>query len=362
MTVAAPTDWLQELILNLAGETFGEYVIDGFLSKGAFGLVFDCHHAASNQPAALKLLNPTRFNAPNAIDFHNESTMLESLNACDGTVSLYARGDYRLPPALSNLPFEMVLPYQVMPKATKILDDYCRSLDAIASTSDLERLYLWRSAVLSLAQTHAHNVAHRDLKTENCLVFEGKHGKLTVQYADFGRGKDLAAPASRPTEMYLSGRGDPFHAPPESLYLQAGPERKDFVAADYYGVGSIFVELLTGLPLTQQTVGNFKDAQDQAEYDFNAGRRRDLSVLTSKHNLILKGISKTVPRSLQDDLYQILRVLCNPDPGKRIGPGPYNRDRRNREPLLWVLDRIDIMIKRLEIEERAKRRQKGKAA
>jgi serine/threonine protein kinase len=353
MTTAVTTNWIDNLFL---GEAAGNYVLESFRGHGQFGLVFEARDASSGASAAVKMLHPGRLQSEHIIDFDNEGTILEKLVDCDGAVTMHSRGQFIIPAASSGWPFDTTLPFQVLTLAEGSLSDLCESPEARASLTTLRRLQLWRSAVLSLMRVHASGVAHRDVKAENCLVFTDKAGKPVIRYGDFGRGKDLALTRSRPEDAYILGRGDPFHAPPEAVFLQAGATPQHFIAADYYGLGSILVELLTGFSMTQISVSDIGGARAQAAYDLEHGQARDLTVLSSKHDLVIEGVAKLLPKSVQSDTQILLATLCHPVASERLVRGPFGRDRKDREPLTWVLRRIDIMTRRIRIEERMAKR------
>ncbi|MBD8661477.1 protein kinase [Frigoribacterium sp. CFBP 8754] len=353
MSTSAPTTWIDELFV---GETIGDFFIDSFLGHGQFGLVFEATYPVDGTQAAVKVLHPERLQSAHITDFENEGSILEKLVNCDGVVKLLGRGSYVIPPAKSGSPFTLTLPFQALALADGPLSDLCSSPAARAKVSLAKRLQLWRSAVLSLMRMHAAGVAHRDVKAENCLVFTEAGGKSVVRFGDFGRGKDLALLRSRPEDAYLIGRGDPFHAPPEAVFLQGGATTDDFLAADYYGLGSLLVELLTGQSMTQISIGDIRGARTQAAYDLEHGQVRDLAVLTNKQELVVESVVSILPKSVQDDARVLLATLCHPVASKRLVRGPYGKDQKDRESLTWVLRRIDIMTKRIQIDERMARR------
>lgn len=341
---------------QLIGETPDDYDLKSHRANGHFALVFEAEHVTSGQIAAVKVLHPGRLRAENLIDFANEGEILYKLAGCDGAVSIFSRGHLIYPPAKSGYQFDLELPFQVLALADGSLKSFCDSPAALRRLPLVKKLQLWRSATLSLMRVHAHGVAHRDIKADNCLVFTDASGKSTVRYADFGRAKDLSKVRSRAESDYAAGRGDLTHAPPEAVLYQAGAEPEDFIAADYYGLGSILVELLTGFSMTQVEVNDLGGTLRQAAYDFSKGQARDISVLKSRHDLIVEEIVQLVPKSIQSDVRTLLITLCNPVAVNRLTRGPYGRDQNDREPLNWVLRRIDIMSKRLLIDAKLAKR------
>ncbi|MCS6548416.1 protein kinase [Curtobacterium flaccumfaciens pv. flaccumfaciens] len=348
---------IDELFL---GGRVGPCRVESLRGHGQFGLVFAGVNEETGAPVAIKFLNPSRLQSVHLNDFEGEGRMLERLESCDGVVTLHDRGNFILPSELTGSPFEIVVPYQTMALAEGPLSDLCETPEARAQLSDLQRLQLWRSAALSMMRMHGQMVANRDVKAENCLLFFDKNGDYIVRFGDFGRGKDLSLIQSRPDDAYFQGRGDPFHAAPEAVYLQAGADAPDFVAADYYGLGSLLVELLTGQSMTRLSVTDVRGARDQAMYDLERGQVRDLAVLTTKHELVVESVANVLPKSVREDARVLLGTLCDPVPSRRLVRGPFGRDKNDIQPLTWVLRRIDIMIRRIKIDNRTARRLHGR--
>jgi len=97
------------------------------------------------------------------------------------------------------------------------------------------RLYA-AELVLALSHLHSHGVAYRDLKPENVLLDEDGHVKI----CDFGLSKDNV---SEPTAGASSLCGTPEYLAPEVL-----DRRGHGTCVDWWGLGMVLYELLTGLP------------------------------------------------------------------------------------------------------------------
>jgi hypothetical protein len=158
-----------------------------------------------------------------------------------------------------------------------------------------------------------------------------------------------------PIGAYVQGRGDLRFAAPEFLWLQGGDTASDFLAADYYGLGSLLVELATGQPLTSLALGDVGAVLRQAAVDLQRGQTSDLATLNLKYRRVIADVMDLMPKAIQQDAQVLLASLCEPIPTERLARPPYQRD-RHAEPLEWVLRRADIMIRRLEIDAREERR------
>lgn len=84
---------------------------------------------------------------------------------------------------------------------------------------------------------HARKILHRDIKPQNLLISKGGELKL----ADFG----LARAKSVPSNTYSNEVVTLWYRPPDVLL----GNKKYSTSLDMWGVGCIFVEMLTGQPL-----------------------------------------------------------------------------------------------------------------
>ncbi|WP_246391014.1 protein kinase domain-containing protein [Nocardioides soli] len=223
-----------------------------------------------------------------------------------------------------------------------------------------ERVAHWRGAILGVHQMHLSTVAHRDLKAENCLLMAGTHNAIEVRVSDLGRSKDFGLAPTLPPWVYLGGLGDRSHAAPEFLYLQGGNSGDDFRLADLYGLGSLLAELATGHGMTSLALGSWNDVLRQAEIDLAAGVTRNLSTLRSQYKRACAEAVEDVPGVIRNDVATLLEQLCDPVPGGRL-PRYSGRRTRREDGLKWLLDKADILGRRLQVEARkpSYRRRKG---
>jgi serine/threonine protein kinase len=342
----------------LVGLELGGYRIGPYLKGGEFGMVFEVTDLATNSPFAMKILTPTN-NAQAAAEFDGEGELLKKLAKRSNVINCFESDTAVVSVDLNGMQVPLALKYHVMALASGSVDELTDDPVNLAALSWVDRLHHWRGAIKGIHQMHLSRVAHRDLKTSNCLLMlDG--GKSEVRIGDLGRSKDFSQPPSLPPNEYFFGRGDNRFAPPEYLWCQGGCTEHDFRCADLYGVGSLFVELATGHPVTALAIGSWEDAQREGAQDRRIKYRRDLAVLRPKFHRAIEHMAVQVPPEIRQEAVKLIRQLCDPVPSqrqpKRMGKPPKAPD----EGLGWLIRRADILLGGLTVD-RHKWKQSHKA-
>lgn len=348
-------------IASLSGQTINGYEIGDCIDDGQFGLVFEATRQSTGAVFAMKVLLPNH-DAFSAADFDSEGVLLRQLIKCSGVINIVDTGSTTLPmslavpgavpgsgQAMTSVPIP--IRYHVLAMASGNLEEITSDPGSLAKMAWPERIGLWRTAVKGVHQMHLNSVAHRDLKSSNCLiVVQGSHSEIRI--GDLGRAKDFRLPPTLPTHEYLAGRGDRRFGPPECLWMQAGSEAIDFRNADLYGLGSLLVELVTGHPMTTLAVGSWQDAVVEGTRDLLSGNVRDLSVLRPQFRRVFGEIGTVLPRAIRHEGVDLIAQLCDPVPEARQ-PGRGRKRQIPPEPgLNWLLRRADILGRRLSVDSR----------
>ena len=201
--------------------SIGPYRISKELGRGAFGVVYRGRDEKLDRDVAIKVLNRAALSSQKAVDrFKREAKVVAGMHHSN-VVPVYQFDEYeggyyiasRFVPGKS---LSDAIPENGLPAAAAVE---------------------WAAQLLeALAYAHSRGVMHRDVKPDNALLDE--KGQLFL--TDFG----LAGWVGQ-AEMTQDGSvmGTPVYMSPEQA---RGSTREVGPAADQYGAGVVFYELLTG--------------------------------------------------------------------------------------------------------------------
>jgi serine/threonine protein kinase len=340
--MASPTPPEAALFLN---QTLGgRYKVTAYLNRGGFSLLFRGVDTTSGLDIAIKVLHPGA-TPDNHLEFEGEATLLRQLKGCSHVVDLHDDGRDHV--QVQVLATRAVVPipvrYQILELAEGDLSDVVANR---ASISWSERIMLFRNMALGVHQMHLGKVVHRDIKSENGLLFPGPGKSMVLKVADLGRSRDVTLPPRFSPDQYEHGRGDLRFAPPEALWLQVVDAAPSWRRADLYLLGSVLYELATGQGITALALGNpmaviMSKAQlgvPQRAADY----RGRVNELRGKYQTAFDLFANEVPREIEWEARQLLEQLCDPDPSRR-GPR-FRADLARTDGLEWVLRRSDIIL------------------
>ena len=214
--------------------------------------------------------------------------------------------------------------------------------DLRSQANRMKRLNLaWRLRSMhhisvGLRQLHERGIAHQDVKPSNVLTFENEGSKLT----DLGRSSQMGV--SGPHD-HRPIAGDKTYGPPELLYGDtSGDWNCRRFACDAYHLGSMIAFFETGVPIWPQIEGRLKPTFHHLSW--SGGYSRVLPYIKAVHDEVVRDFETRVDTEYREDLSEIVRQLCEPDPilrghpRNRIGVGnPYSLER-----YVSILDRLAL--------------------
>jgi eukaryotic-like serine/threonine-protein kinase len=302
-----------ELWQRLQDHVSTEYVLERELAGGGMSRVFVAHQRSLNRRVVIKVLPPSLAASVSAGRFRREILVSAGLQHPQ-IVPVLTTGE------LDGLPF-FIMPF--------IEGDSLRMRLQRGPMSIRETINVLRDVTRALAFAHRAGVVHRDIKPDNILL-AGDSAVVT----DFGVAKALVA-ARNPETATGTGEvtsvgvsvGTPQYMAPE----QAAADPKTDHRADFYALGIVGYEMLTGSPpFHGRRRADLLKAHLAEEPPPLAARRPDTP--TALRSLIEKCLRKD-----PDDRFQaaneIARVLDSPDvaSGEIASPAhrPWSAARRN---------------------------------
>merc|ERR1712232_1180632 len=204
-------------------------------------------------------------------------------------------------------PFIVVLHYAFQtPKKLYFVLEFCSGgelfyhLSRAGRFSESRCRFYASELLLALAYLHSLNIIYRDLKPENVLLDIDGHAKLT----DFGLSKEGIEDNFSAKSMC----GTPEYLAPEIL-----DKRGHGKGVDWYSLGALTYEMLTGLPPFY--------TRDREKL-FERIRRSELSY----------------PSYISPVAKSLLVSLLALDPAKRLGGGPGDGDEVKSHPFFAGID------------------------
>lgn len=278
------------------------YIVENGDGKKAFLKALD-------YSKALRAPDPARALEALTKAFNFERDVLNKCRGLDRVVTALADGSVHVNGAADG-----VVQYLIF----ELAEGDIRGKATVAKNFDLAwALRSLHQVATGMRQLHGKEIAHQDLKPSNVLVFPGNISKVS----DLGRAafKGHIAPHDG-----FPVPGDPTYAPPELRYGYADPDwNKCRLGCDAYLLGSMVVFFFTGVGMTSQIEaelqpnhswrvwgGTYQDVLPYVRTAFtNVVIRFENEILTQYGNPILK-----------NDLSEIVKHLCEPDPQLRGDP------------------------------------------
>ena len=213
-----------EHALPFADRQFGDYELQGEIARGAMGVVYRAYQKSLKRIVAVKMIRSAMLaNDDDVARFRSEAEAAGSLDYTN-IVLICEVGEFQ-----GQHYFSMKL----------IEGETLRENLAELLQNPRAAARLMAIVARAIHAAHQRGILHRDLKPRNILVDENGEPHVT----DFGLAKQIDSASS----ATLSGQiiGTPSYMAPEQAN---GGGKNVTTAADVYGLGAIFYELLTGVP------------------------------------------------------------------------------------------------------------------
>ncbi len=250
----------------IADRTIGKYVINEFVGRGGWSIVYKGVHATLNMPVAIKMLRHNLAAQPEFLDgFENEASIIGGLNH-ENIVKVYdIEHLYRT---------VFIIMEYVQGRA---LSSILRSVKRLPLT---RALHILLQVCSGLEYAHKSGIVHGDVKPSNILIREEDKAKIL----DFGL-------ACAPGTIRSSMAGTPHYAAPEQINKGLLDERSDI-----YSLGIAAYRIITG------------------HYAFSASDAR--SLLRMHLTADIPDPRSLVP-DLPDELYTFLTRATRKNPAER---------------------------------------------
>jgi len=206
----------------------GPYTLLRQIGEGAISNVYLARHRHLSRPAAVKVLKPQSTTDEWIARFEREVQLASRLSH-PNTIAIYDYGK------TGDGVFYYAMEYLEGLSLADLVANYGPVPPARAA-------YLLRQACASLAQAHANNLIHRDVKPQNIMMCEIHGERDVVKVLDFGLVKRTDDAGTRDLTRSLRILGTPLYMAPERIRTpgEVGP------ATDVYSLGAVAFHLVTG--------------------------------------------------------------------------------------------------------------------
>jgi serine/threonine-protein kinase len=219
------------LVVDLIGQSIGNYVVKEKIGAGGMGTVYMCEHPLIRRRAALKVLHPEHAAQEETVErFFHEATAATEIGH-ENIVEVYDFG--RLPDP-SGGPDVVYLMMELLEG-----ESLAHRLKHGELSFD-ETVHILRQCCSALAASHQKGIVHRDLKPENVFLCRRTSDPLFAKIVDFGIAKLLTAPGGGKTRAGTV-LGTPLYMSPEQCQGRLDIDGR----ADVYSLGVMMYEMLT---------------------------------------------------------------------------------------------------------------------
>jgi serine/threonine protein kinase len=223
---------------DLVGQVLADrYHIMKKLGEGGMGQVYLAEHVKMKRRSAIKVMNPSMANDPEAVARFNREAANASRISDAHVCAIYDFGE--TPEGLIYIAMEFVEGEQL----TELL-----AREGALPVLRAAGIALQVAAALQAA--HDLGIVHRDLKPDNIMLTRGRDGADGVKVVDFGIAKTVGGESGQQVTRTGLVVGTPEFMSPEQL---AGDKLDG--RSDVYSLGLVLFKMLTGaLPFPADSV------------------------------------------------------------------------------------------------------------
>jgi len=211
----------------LPGQNIGGYVVHSKVGEGGMGLVYRAQHPSIGKRVAIKVLGPVFSRDEEVVArFEQEARLVNEIHH-PNIVDIFQFGN--LPDGRKFMVMELLEGESLSGRIERgqiPAHEAAEILDGIAD---------------ALIATHAKNIVHRDLKSDNVFIVTA-HGRSTVKLLDFGlaklSGNDPRAITKTKTGIVV---GTPHYMSPEQIRGKPADQR-----TDVYALGILAFKMMSG--------------------------------------------------------------------------------------------------------------------
>jgi tRNA A-37 threonylcarbamoyl transferase component Bud32 len=258
-------------------ERLGQYTLDRIIGEGAMGAVYRAHHALLRRPTAVKVLRSERMTARGRGRFEREAQITSRLTH-PNTVAIYDYGRSDR----GNL-------YLAMEYLQGLTLDQVVKLGG--PIEERRVVHLLKQVAGSLAEAHAQELVHRDIKPQNVMVCHRAGLPDFVKVLDFGLVKESeSGDASDDPRLTTEGAavGTPLYMAPEAASASMDVDAR----ADLYSLGVLAYYMLTGVVPFSGTTSREVFRRHQEERPVRPSDRLGREVAPALEQAVLRCLAK----------------------------------------------------------------------
>ncbi|MCP1133371.1 protein kinase [Paenibacillus polysaccharolyticus] len=283
---------------------------------GSTSLLFTAEDSVTGKSVVLKFLHPKIEDPYWRAAFEREQQLLSELKGMSYVVEILDTNCTLELNFSKSYPTEppVILHYLPLERGSQDLCEYIKT----GNNDPLESLQIFSKLCKAVEELHKQGISHRDLKPNNCILFNDGSLKLIDFALSYREGSKVLSQGERYTRWYSIFIPNHLYGAPE-MYCGFAYTSTQFPVADFFQLGAILFELWTGRRLMNylfqrefmldfgQLFCYVQDGKRQDNY------RRAIQVIKDKYKLpdvddVTTGFGKEVAKTI-NEVYQAMAEL-----------------------------------------------------